>query len=236
MSLSGARALVAGASGEIGRAIASGLLRSDAEVFMLSRSRARLVEPLPLANVEKKKCHYLVADLTDNDAVERIGAEMSASGRLDALVLSSGIYERSREPEALARQIAANLLGPYSLLQRLLPLLIEARGQVVFINSTQGLKAAAGIGQFAATQHAMKAVADSLRDEVNSNGVRVTSIFLGRTATERQRAIFAAEGRPYPPERLIQPTDVAGLVLFLLQLPRTSELTDIVLRPMQKPE
>jgi NAD(P)-dependent dehydrogenase (short-subunit alcohol dehydrogenase family) len=233
MSLSGARALVAGASGEIGRAIAFDLLRADAEVFMLSRSRPRLVQPPPPANV-REKCHYLVADLTDSDAVERIGAEVSAGGRLDALVLSSGIYERSREPEALARQIAANLLGPYSLLQRLIPLLIKAQGQVVFINSTQGLKAAAGIGQFAATQHAMKAVADSLRDEINSEGVRVASIFLGRTATERQRAIFAAEGRPYRPELLIQPADVAEIVLSLLQLSRTSEVTDVVLRPMQK--
>ena len=233
MSLIGARALVAGASGEIGRAIAFDLLRADAEVFMLSRSRASLVKLLPPANV-REKCHYVVADLTDRDAVERIGAEMSASGRLDVLVLSSGIYERSREPEALARQIAANLLGPYSLVQRLLPLLIKAQGQVVFINSTQGLKAAAGIGQFAATQHAMKAVADSMRDEINGNGVRVTSIFLGRTATERQRAIFAMEGRPYHPEVLVQPSDVAQVVLSLLQLPRTSEATDIVLRPMQK--
>jgi NADP-dependent 3-hydroxy acid dehydrogenase YdfG len=114
------------------------------------------------------------------------------------------------------------------------PLLVESSGQVIFINSTQGLKAAAGVGQFAATQHAIKAVSDSLRDEVNASGVRVTSIFLGRTATERQRAIFAIEGRPYPPERLIQPADVGGLVLFLLRLPRTSEVTDILLRPMQK--
>jgi len=153
---------------------------------------------------------------------------------LDVLVLSSGTYERSREPAVFARQIAANLVGPYALLQQLLPLLIEAKGQVVFINSTQALKAAADLGQYAATKHAMKAVADSLRDEVNASGVRVISLFLGRTASERQRAIFAAEGRPYPPERLIQPADVAALVLSLLKLPRTSEVTDIVLRPMQK--
>jgi NADP-dependent 3-hydroxy acid dehydrogenase YdfG len=235
VSFSDARALVAGASGEIGRAIAFNLLQADAEVFMLSRSRARLVQSLPPVNV-RERCHYVEADLTKSDAVERIGAEMSKSDRLDILVLSSGIYERSREPEALARQIAANLLGPYSLVQRLLPLLIKAQGQVVFINSTQGLKAAAGIGQFAATQHAMKAIADSLRDEINGKGVRVTSIFLGRTATERQRAIFGAEGRSYRPELLIQPADVAGIVLSLLQLPRTSEATDIILRPMQKPQ
>jgi len=80
----------------------------------------------------------------------------------------------------------------------------------------------------------MKAVADSLRDEVDTSRVRVMSLFLGRTASERQPGIFAAEGRPYPPERLIQPADVAGLVLSLLRLPRTSEVTDIVLRPMRK--
>ena len=233
MSLNDAVALVAGASGGIGRAIAFDLLGAGAEVFMLGRSMARLVEPPPPENT-RAKCHFIVADLTENGAVGRIAADISLRGRLDVLVLSSGIYERSHEPTVFARQIAANLVGPYALIQQFLPFLIEAQGQVVFINSTQGLKAAAGIGQYAATKHAMKAVADSLRDEVNGNGVRVTSVFLGRTATELQRAIFAAEGRPYPPERLIQPADVAGLVLFLLQLPRTSEVTDVVLRPMLK--
>lgn len=233
MSLGGLIALVSGASGDIGRAIAFDLLEAGAEVLMLGRSMARLIQPSPPEDV-RERCHFVVADLTDNGAVERAAAEISPKGRLDVLVLSSGIYERSRESAVFARQIAANLLGPYALIQQLLPLLITAKGQVVVINSTQGLKAAAGVGQFAATQHAMKAVTDSLRDEVNASGVRVTSIFLGRTATERQRAIFAAEGRPYPPERLIQPGDVAQLVLSLLRLPRTCEATDIVLRPMQK--
>jgi|HubBroStandDraft_4_1064222.scaffolds.fasta_scaffold35014_1 NADP-dependent 3-hydroxy acid dehydrogenase YdfG len=233
MSLNEGVALVAGASGDIGRAIAFDLLGAGAEVFMLGRSMARLVQPPPAENF-REKCRFVVADLTDNDAIGRVNAEISSRSRLDVLVLSSGTYERSREPAVFGRQIAANVIGPYALLQQLLPLLIEAKGQVVFINSTQALKAAAGLGQYAATKHAMKAVADSLRDEVNANGVRVMSLFLGRTASERQRAIFAAEGRPYPPERLIQPADVAELVLSLLRLPRTSEVTDILLRPMQK--
>jgi NAD(P)-dependent dehydrogenase (short-subunit alcohol dehydrogenase family) len=233
MSVRGAVALVTGASGDIGRAIACDLLGAGAEVFMSGRNLERLVRRLQPEET-RGRCHFVVADLTDDDDLGRIGSELTARGRLDVLVLSSGIYERSQDADVFVRQIAANVLGPYALLRRVLPLLVESRGQVVFINSTQGLKAAAGVGQFAATQHAMKAVADSLRDEINASGVRVTSIFLGRTATDRQRAIFAAEGRPYPPERLIQPADVGGLVLFLLRLPRTSEVTDILLRPMQK--
>ena len=226
-------ALVAGASGDIGRAIAFDLLGAGAEVFMLGRSMARLAQPPPPEKF-RQNCRFIVADLIDPGAVERINAEISSKTRLDVLVLSSGVYERSREPAVFGRQMAANVVGPYALLQQLLPLLIEAQGQVVFINSTQALKAAAGLGQYAATKHAIKAVADSLRDEVNANGVRVVSLYLGRTAGERQQAIFATEGRPYPPERLIQPADIAEVVLSLLRLPRTAEVTDIVMRPMQK--
>ena len=233
MSLNEAVALVAGASGDIGRAIAFDLLGAGAEVFMLGRSMARLVQPPPPEDF-RENCRFIVADLTDDDAIARVDIAILSRSRLDVLVLSTGTYERSNEPAVFGRQIAANVVGPYALLQRLLPLLIKAKGQVVFINSTQALRAAAGLGQYAATKHAVKVVADSLRDEVNANGVRVLSLFLGRTASERQRAIFAAEGRPYPPERLIQPADVAELVLSLLRLPRTSEVTDIVLRPMQK--
>jgi NADP-dependent 3-hydroxy acid dehydrogenase YdfG len=229
----GAVTLVAGASGDIGRAIALHLLDAGAEVFMLGRSLARLAETPPSEN-SRDKCHFLVADLTDNDALERIHEEISSKNRLDILVLSSGTYERSHEPTVFLGQIADNLLGPYALLQRLLPLLKKAQGQVVFVNSSQAIRATAGLGQYAATKHAMKAVADSLRDEVNPHGVRVLSLFLGRTAGERQRGIFAAERRPYPPERLIQPADIAELVLSILRLPRTAEVTDVVMRTMQK--
>jgi NADP-dependent 3-hydroxy acid dehydrogenase YdfG len=82
--------------------------------------------------------------------------------------------------------------------------------------------------------HATKAIADSLRDEVNGVGIRVTSLYLGRTAGERQRMLFEYEGRSYPPEKLIQPTDVAQTVVYLLQMPKTAEVTDLMMRPMQK--
>lgn len=233
MDLSGAFTLVAGASGDIGRAVAFNLLEAGADVFMLGRSMSRLAA-IPPPEKYRHKCHYIARDLTDDGAAGQVAAEISPRRRLDALILSLGTYERSSDPAVLDRQMAANVIGPYALLRQLLPLLLEAKGQIVFINSTQAVRATADVGQYAATKHALKAVADSLRDEVNADGVRVMSVFMGRTAGERQRTIFAAEGRSYPPDRLIQVADVAGLVRFLLQLPRTSEITDIVMRPMLK--
>ena len=67
-------------------------------------------------------------------------------------------------------------------------------------NSTVGLDTRAGVGQFASTQHALRALADTLRLELNDDGIRVLSVYPGRTATERQRRIFRDEARAYAPE------------------------------------
>ena len=96
MNLTDAVALVAGASGDIGRAISFDLLAAGAEVFMLGRSMARLVHVPPPEGV-REKCHFIAADLTDGDAITRVKAEIGSRGRLDVLVLSSGTYERSQE-------------------------------------------------------------------------------------------------------------------------------------------
>jgi NADP-dependent 3-hydroxy acid dehydrogenase YdfG len=83
--------------------------------------------------------------------------------------------------------------------------------------------------------HALRALASVVRDEVNEAGVRVTSVFPGRTATPRQALIHEWEGKEYRPERLLQPEDVAAIVVAALDLPRTAEVTDIAIRAMTKP-
>jgi NADP-dependent 3-hydroxy acid dehydrogenase YdfG len=230
--MQGSVVLVAGASGGVGSAISSALLSAGAEVILLGRDLARLKSAVQIGGSREGK--YLVADLTDPRSVAEVGSIISRHGRLDALILSSGIYERSNDPEVFYRQIAANVCGPYALVQILRPALVRSKGYVVFVNSSQALRASAAVGQYAATMHATKAIADSLRDEVNAEGVRVTSLYLGRTAGERQRKLFEYEGRGYPPEKLIQPTDVAQTVVYLLQMPRTAEVTDLMMRPTQK--
>ncbi|MGC2391714.1 MAG: hypothetical protein WA621_20145, partial [Candidatus Acidiferrum sp.] len=83
-------------------------------------------------------------------------------------------------------------------------------------------------------KHALKAIADALRAEVNELGVRVISVYPGRTATPQQEKIHELEGRSYHSDRLLQPEDVAQAVLNALAMPRTAEVTDIQIRPMRK--
>jgi len=82
-------------------------------------------------------------------------------------------------------------------------LLKAALGQIVFINSSVGLTAPRDLSQYAATQHSVKAFADSLRSEVNQFGVRVLSVHPGRTATQRQARLSAMRQQANRPELLL---------------------------------
>ena len=105
----------------------------------------------------------------------------------------------------------------------------------MFVNSSAAIGARPGIGQYSATQHARSALADTLRAEVNADGIRVLSVYPGRTATRMQERIFRAEQRRYEPERLLQPGDIAEVVVGSLALPRSAEVTALHIRPMEKP-
>lgn len=240
-SFSGRAAIVTGASSGIGRAIALALAEAGADLLIIGRDAGRLRATADAAReraVSGPSIVDLPADLTAEPAIALVADRSASLGGAAILVHSAGIYERgplaSASAESLDRQYRANLRAPYLLTQALLPQLAERRGDVVFINSTQGISAGAGVGQFAATQHAIKAVADSLRDEINAAGVRVLTLHAGRTATPRQARIFSDEGRAYAPERLMQAEDVAAIVVAALALARTAEVTSVTMRPMQK--
>jgi NADP-dependent 3-hydroxy acid dehydrogenase YdfG len=97
------------------------------------------------------------------------------------------------------------------------------------------VSAVPGSSQYSATKHALRALADSLREEVYGQ-VRVTSVFTGNTATPMQAWLHAAKRRAYAPENLIQPEDVASVVCHVLSLPGTVELTAIHMRPAVPPD
>jgi NADP-dependent 3-hydroxy acid dehydrogenase YdfG len=228
---------VTGASSGIGQAIAMALAGEGLALRLVGRDTDRLESTARTAKERTRDVGWSAVDLTDPRQIEDYAAQLRGES-VAVLVHSAGLYVRGahaeREPDEYAHAFATNVSGPMQLTRLLLPSLRQAQGQVVFINSTQGLTPSANVGMFAATQHALRAMADTLRDEVNGDGVRVLSVYPGRTATPRQARIFAMEGRPYAPERLLQPEDIATMILASLKLPRTAEVTNLTIRPMLK--
>jgi NADP-dependent 3-hydroxy acid dehydrogenase YdfG len=232
-------AIVTGASSGIGRSIAIALAEEGAAVYMIARDERRLEACASEVRRRNPDARTACMDLTDDQTVRDFAAKLqSENASINVLVHSSGAYRGGRieslPVEDLDLQYRVNVRAPYVLTQLLLPLLKATKGQIVFINSTQGLEAGEAAGAFAATQHALKAIADSLRKEVNDAGIRVITIFPGRTATPRVEKIFALEGKPFRPELLLQPQDVAEMVRTALLAPRTAEITEISMRPMLK--
>jgi NADP-dependent 3-hydroxy acid dehydrogenase YdfG len=234
-------ALVTGASSGIGAAIAESLATAGASVCLVARRGDELDRVLERVGGGPDRARAYRVDLTDDRQVRDLAASVEADlGRLDLLVHCAGTISLGSVAEApvadLDAQYATNLRARYLLTQVALPMILASRGQVVFVNSSAGNRASgAGVGQYAATQHAQRAIADSLRAEVNARGVRVLSVFPGRTATPLQATVHELEGKDYEPERLVQPSDVASVVLHALTLPRTAEITEISIRPFVKP-
>lgn len=233
-------AVVTGASSGVGKALALRLAAEGAGVCLIARNGAKLQKVLDSAPCEKNRLRAYMADLTVDAEVRQVTRRLEHDfGHVDILVHSAGMISLGRLESApiedLDSHYRCNVRVPYLLTQALLPRVRVCRGQIVFINSSAGTSARANVGQYAASKHALKALADSLREEVNPYGVRVLSVHLGRTATPMQQKVHQLEGRVYRDERLIQPDEVAALLVGLLSIQRSAEITEITLRPMLKP-
>jgi len=230
---SGQLALVTGAGSGIGRAIALALAGEGLGLVVVGRDRLKLEA---VAGEIGTPTRIVAADLATEAG---IGTVAEAVGeRLDVMVHCAGAYLRdpaaSVSADAWRAMDEINVRAPILLVGRCLAQLRAAQGQVVFINSTAALSAPSpGLSAYAASKHALKAAVDVLRQEVNAERIRVLSIFPGRTDTPMQSAILAAEGRSAGPRTLMRPDDIAAMVIAALRLPRTAEVTDIVMRPMR---
>ena len=192
--------MVTGASGGIGRAIALALSRQGVQLCLIGRNPRALAETVAAAEQFSKATSFQI-DLTVSrkpQAAFPPSGKRSRQGRhSDSLagVIHQDVMEQACV-EDFDIQYATNVRAPYVLTKSLLPLLSAASGQIVFINSSAGLNAKRPNRQYAATKHALKALADSLREEVNPKGIRVLTLYLGRTATPMQEALCQQEGRP----------------------------------------
>ena len=220
-------ALVTGASRGIGAAVAHQLAPTH-RLLLGGRDEAalaKLADQLPGAQPWP-------VDLTDPAALAEATSRIVG---LDVLVHSAGaawLGAVADSPADLWRaNLEVNVVAVAELTRLLLPALRAARGHVVVINSGAGRNARAGWGPYAASKFAVRAFADTLREEEGPNGLRVTSVYPGRTDTEMQQGVVAHEGGEYDPEKYLRPDSVATAVLTAVSASPDAHLTELILRP-----
>lgn len=220
-------ALLTGATGGIGLELARALATTH-DLILAGRNEAKLAA----LRTEFPAARVLALDFT---RPADLAASVPTFEALDILVHGAGVAELGTVEETPVGvwddTMRVNVLAPAELTRVLLPALRAARGHVVFVNSGAGLSASPGWGPYAASKFALKALADSLRGEETSRGVRVTTVYPGRTATDMQRHVRRQEGGAYQPEAYIQPSTVARTIVAALATPRDALLTDVTVRP-----
>lgn len=223
--------LITGAGSGIGAAVARRLLERGDDLLLLARDAGRAKELAALY----PGARTIVGDLSNPDRLSWAFAQQPMPERLDSLLHIAGVVELGRvgelTPKAWHVQLNANLVAPAELTRLFLPQLRVAEGHVLFVNSGAGLAAHAEWSAYAASKHGLKALADSLRHEEHGNGVRVTSVYPGRTASPMQAKVHQQEGKEYDAERWIDPESVATTILMAIDLPRDAEVNDLTVRP-----
>ncbi len=233
--------VVTGASSGIGKAIALNLAAQGATICLVGRNLTTLELVAENARMVTSLTKSYQVDLTIDSDIQNLKVLLEQDfGCIDILIHSAGIFSMGTieyaSVEDFDKQYKVNVRAPYLLTQTLLPMLKLRCGQIVFVNSSVGLRTKANLSQYSAAKHALKAIADTLRDEVNAYGIRVLSVYPGRTATPMQAIVHKMEGKIYQPERFMQTDDVAKVIMNILTLPRNVEVTDINIRPFYKPE
>lgn len=233
--LRGSTLVLTGASAGIGRAVALDAATDGMRIVLVGRDEGRLAEVAAEVKSRGGEGVPLVADLAEDTGVDKV-VEALGGAPVAALVHSAGAVRLGKVADApiedLDLQYRINLRAPYLLTQRLLPSILEAKGQVVFINSGAGQNAKSDWSGYAASKHGLRALADSLRAEVAPAGVRVTTVYPGRTASDMQASVREQEGKPYDPSIYVRASDIAAAVMCALRMAPPAALEEVSVRPM----
>lgn len=216
-----------GATSGIGAATTRVLADRGDDLVLVARNeekRAALAESFPGATV-------VVADLQDLDRIH----DLRVPDRIDGAVHAAGVVDvallAATDPGSLVRTIEVNLTAPMLLTQVLLEPVRRTRGTHVFVNSGSGLRANAEWASYNASKFGLRGFADALRLEEAEHGVRVSTVYPGRTSTPMQEQVHAQEGKEYDADAWIRPETVAAEIVRLLDLASDATFPDVVIRP-----
>jgi NADP-dependent 3-hydroxy acid dehydrogenase YdfG len=242
VTLAGKTAIVTGASSGIGEATARLLAKEGCNVVLAARREDRL---RALAAELGEGALAAPTDVTDPAACAALVARTAESfGALDVLINNAGVglYGSIPEgtPEDWRKMFDVNVLGVlYTTRAAVRHMLARGSGDVVFVSSLAGRRVpAADATVYAATKHAITAVAEGLRMDVHDKGVRVINVEPGLVRTEFPETSYPDTEEYYATRGFspLEAEDVAAAVVYALQQPARVSVNEVVVRPTEQPK
>lgn len=235
-ALNGKVALVTGAGRGIGRAVALMLAQSGCRVMLC----ARTVEQLHAVEREIKDHHGIAcaipANLTDDGAVEKLAVETRrVFGSVDVLINNAGWGKRAPVTKANIddwdQTFRLNLRAPMMLAREFLPdMIAKGAGAVINIGSVSGKTGEANGAAYSASKFGVIGFSQSLYEEVREHGIKVSVILPGFVDTP-----LIPPNRQLDRSKMIQPSDIADAVYYVLSSAATCCPVEITVRPQRTP-
>lgn len=236
--LEGRVALVTGAGRGIGEAVSRALAEAGARVALVSRTESDLRQLVEQLDPGGERVVALPADVADESAVERVFSDAEARlGPLDILVNNAGIPTRrpfqvaDYPTEDFDRILGVNLRGAFLCARAALSRMRERHhGTIVNIGSISGIRAAPDVLPYSIAKFGIEALSQTILAEATRYGIKTHLVAPGVTNS----SIWDRKEVPLPADvraRMLEPADIARVVLFLLTLPDRVRIDRIVLTP-----
>ena len=242
MTLAGKTAIVTGASSGIGEATARLLAKAGCNVVLAARREERL---RALAAELGEGALAAPTDVTDPAACAALVARtVERFGSLEILINNAGVglYGSIAEgaPEDWRKMFDVNVLGVlYTTRAAVRQMLRQGSGDVVFVSSLAGRRVPRADGTvYAATKHAITAIAEGLRMDVHDKGIRVINVEPGLVRTEFPESSYPSAEEFYAQKEYapLEAEDVAAAVAYALEQPPRVSVNEIMVRPTEQPK
>jgi 3-oxoacyl-[acyl-carrier protein] reductase len=234
--LAGQVAIITGAGRGIGAAIARELSNLGATAVVCGRTRAAPESTAKSIAQAGGKAQAIVCDVTSLQSVEAAAKQVESSfGRADILVNNAGVGGfggplHQLSPDGWEQILNTNLRGVFYAVRAFAPLMIRARtGHIINISSLAGKNALPNGAAYAASKWGLNGLSYSLAEELRSHNIRVAVICPGSTNTD----LSPHTGKD--PAKMLQPEDVAHAVAMLVTQSPQSFISEVLMRPTQKP-
>jgi NADP-dependent 3-hydroxy acid dehydrogenase YdfG len=217
--------LITGASSGIGAATARRAAEAGYRLVLAARSKDKL-EALAGELGGKERAIAVQCDVTDFSQQEAmVAAARYTFDRVDVVFANAGFGAKrgflEETPEHWRDMVLTNVLGAAYTIRATIPALKETKGHLLLTSSVAGRRVLSG-SLYSATKHAVTAMAEAARQDLDDSGVRVTSIEPGMVDTP----FF--ENRP---TGALEPDDIARAVLYAVSQPAHVDVNEILIRP-----
>ncbi len=225
--------VITGASRGIGKELAEHFAREGADLYLCSREMEKTIQwQQALMEQYHVKVVSFNADLGDADDTKAFGEQLlDALDHVDVLINNAGLYQPGsihNEPDGqLEKMMAVNLFSAYHLTRILVPRMIERKsGHIFNMSSIAALKAYQNGGSYSISKFALTGFSKNLREELMEHGIKVTTVYPGATMTS------SWDGSGIDPNRIMEASDIAKMVVAASKLSPQACVEDIVIRPI----